>query len=121
MIRDISIDRDVLFLALLIFIGFSVGPMTKDIKDYKGDLQLGMRTFFTIYGMEKGTKIVAILLGIALLIPVLIFHNIIDIIIFGSVSVVISFFFYLRKKLIISYLGYGIVFSYCVFRVLRII
>jgi len=120
-ISNISISSDALFLALLIFIAFSVGPLTKDIKDYEGDLQHGVKTFFTVYGIEKGTKIVAILLGISLLIPLLLFHSIMDIIFFGLASSFISLFFYLRGKLIISYSGYGIVFFYCALRVLGII
>jgi 4-hydroxybenzoate polyprenyltransferase len=121
LISDISISSDALFLALLIFIAFSVGPLTKDIKDYEGDLKHGVKTFFTVYGMEKGTKIVAVLLGISLLVPLLLFHKIMDIIIFVSLSVLISLSFYLRGKLAISYSGYGIVFSYCALRMLGVI
>jgi 4-hydroxybenzoate polyprenyltransferase len=120
-ISNISISSDALFLALLIFIAFSVGPLTKDIKDYEGDLKHGVKTFFTVYGIEKGTKIVAVLLGISLLIPLLLFHTILDIIFFGLLAFLISLFFYLRGKLIISYSGYGIVFFYCAIRVLGII
>jgi len=120
-ISNISISSDALFLALLIFIAFSVGPLTKDIKDYEGDLKHGVKTFFTVYGIEKGTKIVAVLLGISLLIPLLLFHTILDIIFFGLLAFLISLFFYLRGKLVISYSGYGIVFSYCALRVIGII
>lgn len=120
-ISNISISSDALFLALLIFIAFSVGPLTKDLKDYEGDLKHGVKTFFTVYGIEKGTKIVAVLLGISLLIPLLLFHTIMDIIFFGLLSSIISSVFYLRGKLIISYSGYGIVFSYCALRMIGII
>jgi len=120
-ISNISISSDALFLALLIFIAFSVGPLTKDLKDYEGDLKHGVKTFFTVYGIEKGTKIVAVLLGISLLIPLLLFHTIMDIIFFGLLSSIISSVFYLRGKLIISYSGYGIVFFYCAIRLLGII
>jgi len=120
-ISNISINSDALFLALLIFIAFSVGPLTKDIKDYEGDLKHGVKTFFTVYGIEKGTKIVAILLGVSLLVPLLLFHNIMDIIFFIIASIIISLYFYRRGKLVISYSGYGIVFSYCAIRLLGII
>jgi 4-hydroxybenzoate polyprenyltransferase len=120
-ILEISINSDAILLAILIFIAFSIGPMTKDLKDYQGDLQHGVKTFFTVYGMEKGIKIVAVLLGVSLLIPLLLFHEIVDIIFFVLVSILISFIFYLRGKLVISYAGYGITFSYCVLRLLEII
>ncbi|NIO49300.1 MAG: hypothetical protein GTN73_07695 [Candidatus Aminicenantes bacterium] len=120
-ISNISISSDALFLALLIFIAFSIGPLTKDIKDYEGDLKHGVKTFFTVYGINKGTKIVSVLLGVSLLVPLLLFHTIMDIIFFGLSSSFISLFFYRRGKLIISYSGYGIVSSYCALRVLGII
>ena len=120
-ISDISINMNVLFLAFLIFVAFSVGPMTKDLKDYQGDIQHGVKTFFTIYGIEKGKKIVAIFLGISLIVPLLLFHKIGDLVFFGLVSLIISCFFYFRGKLVISYSGYGIVFFYCAIRMLGII
>ena len=120
-ISNISINSDALFLALLIFIAFSVGPLTKDIKDYEGDLKHGVKTFFTVYGIEKGTKIVAILLGVSVLVPLLLFHTVMDIIFFIIASVIISLYFYHQGKLVISYSGYGIVFSYCAIRLLGII
>jgi len=120
-ISNFSISSEALFLALLIFIAFSVGPLTKDIKDYEGDLRHGVKTFFTVYGIEKGTKIVSFFLGVSLLVPLLLFHEIMDIVFFIIASVTISLYFYRRGKLFIPYSGYGIVFFYCAIRFLGII
>lgn len=120
-ISEISINSDTLFLAFLIFITFSFGPLTKDLKDYHGDLQYGVKTFFTIYGIHKGKRIVSILFGFSLLVPLLLFHKIIDVIFLVLASVLISILFYFQEKLVISYLGYGIVFSYCALRALSLI
>lgn len=118
-ILEISITTDALLLALLIFISFSLGPTAKDLKDYQGDLKNGVKTFFTIYGLERGRQIVSIFLCLSLLTPLLLFHKIMDIIFFFLVSVLISLLFCLQGKLIISYLGYGIVFCYCLLRMIR--
>jgi 4-hydroxybenzoate polyprenyltransferase len=121
LIANISISREVIILSILIFIAFSVGPLTKDLKDYQGDLRHGIKTFFTVYGIKKGTRIVSILLGFSLLIPLFLFHKVMDIFFLLFVSAFISLFFYLRGRLFISFFGYGAVFSYCALRILNII
>ncbi len=120
-ISDISVSGDALFLSLLIFIAFSIGPLTKDLKDYEGDLQHGVKTFFTIYGLEKGKSIVSFLLFLSLLIPLLLFNRVLDVIFFGSASCVIVILFYLKEKLVLAYSGYGIVFFYCALRMIGFI
>ncbi len=120
-INDVSMGKDAVLIAILIFIAFSVGPLTKDFKDYQSDLQNGVRTFFTVYGIEKGTKIVSLFLGVSLLTPILLFHAAIDILFLISISVCIAVSFYFKKKLFISYLGYGSVLLYCLIRFTNVI
>jgi 4-hydroxybenzoate polyprenyltransferase len=120
-ISDISVSSDTLFLSILIFIAFSIGPLTKDLKDYEGDLQHGVKTFFTLYGLEKGKRLVSFLLFLSLLIPLLLFHRVLDVIFFGLASCIIAILFYLKEKLVLAYLGYCIVFFYCVLRMIGFI
>lgn len=119
--QEISMSHNALFLAIIIFVAFSIGPLTKDLKDYKGDLQQGNKTFFTIYGLEKGKRIISFLLFLSLLIPLLLFHRVLDVIFFGSASCIIGILFYLKEKLVLAYLGYGIVFFYCALRMIGFI
>jgi 4-hydroxybenzoate polyprenyltransferase len=120
-IQEISMSNNALFLAVLIFVALSTGSLTKDLKDYNGDLQNGIKTFFTIYGLEKGKRIVSLLLFLSLLIPLLLFHRVLDVIFFGSASCIITLLFYLKEKLVLAYLGYGTVFFYCALRILGFI
>ena len=119
--QEMSLSDNALFLAILIFGAFSIGPMTKDLKDYKGDLRQGIKTFFTIYGLEKGKRIVSFLLFLSLLIPLLLFQKAMDMLFFGSAACIIVILFYVKEKLLLVYLGYGLVFLYCALRMIGFI
>ncbi len=117
-IKEISVDNEIVHVALLIFVAFSIGPLTKDLKDYEGDLKYGVRTLFTVYGIQKATKMVSVSLGLSLALPLSLFHTQQDFIVLGALAVFTSGFFYFRKSVSVSYIGYGLVFSYCGLRAL---
>jgi 4-hydroxybenzoate polyprenyltransferase len=117
-IKGISVDTKVIHVALLIFLAFSIGPLTKDLKDYEGDLKNGVRTLFTTYGIQKATKMASLFLGLSLVLPLSLFHTRQDFIVLGSLSILTVGSFYLRKSVSVSYIGYGLVFSYCGLRAL---
>jgi 4-hydroxybenzoate polyprenyltransferase len=116
LIRDISIDKNIVILAGIIFAALSLGPLTKDLKDYQGDNGNGVKSFFTVYGLQKGKKIVSILLGLSLSLPLILFHRPADVIFLSLVSAIVALLFYRRGKLYISYAGYGSTLAYCLFR-----
>jgi chlorophyll synthase len=120
-LRDISLDKRTLFLSLTIFAALSLGPLTKDLKDYQGDLRAGVRTFFTAFGLSKGKKIVSFLLGLSLLTPLLLFHEPLDIVVLTGIAAASSLLFYYREKLIFSQLGYGLAILYCALRIMHFI
>jgi len=115
---ELSLPKDVFLLALVIFIAFSLGPLTKDLKDYQGDRQYGVKTLFTVFGRQKGKRIVTVLLSISLLVPVFIFHAFPDYVILGALAIVTAILFYVRERLVICYAGYGTVLAYCLLRFL---
>lgn len=117
-IAYLSLDRKILATAAVLFAALSLGPLVKDLKDFQGDLRHGVRNFFTVYGSEKGKKIVTVLLALSLVLPLALFHNLMDIIFFSLLSLLVSLLFYYKEKLYISYVGYGSVFAYCIFRFL---
>jgi 4-hydroxybenzoate polyprenyltransferase len=117
-IRDLSITSEAILLAILIFIALSFGSLTKDLKDFQGDVQSGVRTFFTIFGIKKGKLIVSIFLCLSLLIPILLFHKMSDLFFFVIASILTSVLFFVREEVVISYIGYGMVFTYCALRFL---
>jgi 4-hydroxybenzoate polyprenyltransferase len=120
-IKELSVDHRTLSLAMVIFSALSLGPLVKDLKDYEGDKQAGVKTFFTVFEISRGTKIVSLLLGISLLTPVLLFHELADIIFFGCLAALTAWLFYARGRADLSRLGYGAAVLYGFLRITRII
>ena len=52
-------------IALLIFIVLTFSSTIKDIKDYEGDKKEQIKTIPTLFGLEKGKKIIGILIAIS--------------------------------------------------------
>lgn len=115
---DLTLPQDVLSLSILIFVAFSIGPLTKDLKDYAGDSRNNVHTIFTMLGISRGIKIVAFLLGISLLMPLVIFHTWQDVVVLGPLAIFFSILFYSKKNVFAAYAGYSIVFLYCAIRIL---
>ncbi len=79
-------------LSYLILIGYSLGSMIKDFKDYKGDKNNNIQTIVTVLGEKLGKIIFASLVSIAILfLPIIldikfkIFISILFILIFNSI------------------------------------
>lgn len=117
-LNDLSIPKNIWQIGALIFAVFSIGPLTTDLKDYEGDRAQGVQSVFSVYGLEKGLKIVAVLLGLSVLMPLILFHTWTDILIITCVAVVTSFLFYLRKSHKFAFIGYAMTMVYCVLRIL---
>jgi 4-hydroxybenzoate polyprenyltransferase len=120
-VKEPALDSRTLSLSLVIFAALSLGPLVKDLKDCQGDRQAGVRTFFTIYGIPKGMKIVSSLLGISLITPILLFHELRDIVFFGCIAGLSGWLFYKRGQWAFSLLGYGTALLYGFLRVTRVI
>jgi 4-hydroxybenzoate polyprenyltransferase len=115
---DLTLPNDVLSLSILIFVAFSIGPLTKDLKDYAGDSRNNVRTIFSVLGIPRGIKIVTFLLGISLLMPLILFHKWQDVAVLGLLAIFFSSLFYRKKNIFAAYSGYSIVFLYCAIRML---
>ncbi len=111
----------VLFIGLIIFIALSVGPLAKDYKDYQGDKKTGVKNLFTIYGVEKGVKIVSILLPFTFFMLILLFNSIVDVLIFVPLGLLAGFLFYRFKKTEYIFALYFPVIIYCLIRWFQII
>jgi len=118
-LNTIFLPRNIWQIGALIFVVFSIGPLTTDMKDYEGDRDQGVRSIFSVYGLEKGLKIVAVFLGLSLLMPLILFHTRIDTIIIPNVAIVTSFLFYFQKNHNLAFIGYGIIMAYCILRILE--
>jgi homogentisate phytyltransferase/homogentisate geranylgeranyltransferase len=110
-----------LIIGLIIFVALSIGSLAKDYKDFKGDKKAGVKNLFTIYGVEKGIKIVSILLPVTFFILILLFNSLVDIVIFIPLGLIAGFLFYRYKKTEYIFVLYFPVIIYCLLRWFQII
>lgn len=110
------ISGDTVRLSLVIFLALFFGSFSKDIKDYQGDLRCGIKTMVTVFGLPKGQRIISAFLFLSLLTPLLIFHKTMDAIFMTATATGISWLFYGKGKIGISFAGYILVFLYCLGR-----
>ncbi len=110
------VDSRSLTVGLIVFLALSIGPLTKDLKDYSGDRANAIRTLFTVFGLARGKRLVSPLLALSLLTPLLLFHRPQDILFLLPVALAVAYFFYRRGYLPICFAGYGLVLVYSVAR-----
>ncbi|MCJ7571098.1 MAG: UbiA family prenyltransferase [Candidatus Thermoplasmatota archaeon] len=116
-----EITLQVLSIGLIIFMALTIGPLAKDYKDYQGDKKAGVKNIFTIYGVDKGVKIVSILLPITFFMLILLFNSLVDILIFIPLGLLAGFLFYRFKKTELLFVLYFPVIIYCLLRWFQII
>jgi len=115
-IKEFPLEPKPALVSLIILSALSLGSFTKDAKDYEGDLRSGVRTIFTVYGPEKGSRIASIGLFLSLLTPLLLLHGSADIVFFPVVAILTAFLFYKKRRLIVPFAGYAIIAIYAALR-----
>lgn len=106
---------------ILIFWAFSTASCAKDLSDYEGDKKAGVRTVFTVFGLKRGTRITQLLLFTAFLSPLILFHQLVDIVVFLSFATSMALLFGRFKKYNLVLLLYFITLVYCGCRLLGVI
>ena len=108
-------------VALFILFGLAIGSMITDIGGYEEDVRARVRTIYTQIGIEKGVKIVSVLIFLASLMPFLLFNNTQDLLVFPVLgfSASIAFFKYRssRPAMLIALVG----FAYATLRYLSVV
>ncbi|HEX7503561.1 MAG TPA: UbiA family prenyltransferase, partial [Acidobacteriota bacterium] len=120
-IVDVALPLLAAKIVAVIFVSFSIGSLTKDLKDYRGDSKNGIRNICTVYGYQTGKRIITGLLCFSLLTPILIYQQSFDLTFFILAAVFTSILFYASENYLYSFLGYGLTFTYCAFRYLNLI
>ena len=69
-------------LGFFMFIGLAVGSMVTDIDGYEEDRKARVKTIFTYLGLEKGKRIVAVLIFLSALTPLFLFDSLMDLVVF---------------------------------------
>lgn len=114
-------NMETIFIGILIFVILSVGSTIKDIKDYEGDRKAGVKNIFTVFGIEKGTKIATVLIFLAINMPLLIIHDLIDFIFLPFYALLTSLYFLKKKNFQLTFLLYMIGLLYCLVRWMKIL
>jgi 4-hydroxybenzoate polyprenyltransferase len=93
-----SISFTSLQVGLCMLIGLLVGSMVTDVEGYVEDKEGGVRTIYTTLGMDKGVTFVSVLIFLASLLPLLLFHDLVDIVFFPAIGAVAAIIFRARRS-----------------------
>lgn len=105
-------------IAVLLCLALAFGSTVKDLKDYEGDRQAGVRTLFTVFGIEKGKKMAAGFVVSSFLLPLFLIHRPIDVIMLSAVGIAVSWDFLARGSMNRVMTGYFLALGYTALRYL---
>ena len=91
-----QLDPNGLLIGAFMFLGLVIGSMVTDIDGYEEDVKAGVRTVYTLLGLERGKRTIAILVLVGGLMPLFLFDRSFDLLAFPVLAVVASIVF-LRK------------------------
>lgn len=77
-----SVYLEVLMVGGFMFIGLVIGSIVTDVDGYEEDRAGGVRTVYTVFGVEKGASYVSVLIFLASLTPLVLFSSIVDLAVF---------------------------------------
>jgi 4-hydroxybenzoate polyprenyltransferase len=120
-IKEWPLERVPVSVSLIILGALSLGTLTKDAKDYEGDLKVGARTVFTVLGPEKGGRFAAAGLLLSLLTPLILFHGLVDILAYPLIAVAAAIAFERNRRRIVPFAAYAAAFAYAVARTVGLI
>ncbi len=95
--RDISFFPELFQVSLLIVVVLSISPLINALADYEGDLNSGVKNVYTVLGLEKGKKLVSVLIIFLFLAPAVLFHTVLDIIFMMVAGIASSMIFYKKE------------------------
>jgi len=95
--EGLPIYDDLLSVSLIIFLALSISPYINALSDYEGDKRSGVRNIYTIYGREKGKKIMTVLVVVLFLSPISLLQGTLDLIIMIPISLIAAYVFYVHE------------------------
>lgn len=108
-VESASLTANALFIGFFMFLGLVIGSMVTDIDGFQEDSRAGVKTVYTILGLERGKLVVSVLTVIVGLTPMFLFHLPLDILIFSVLAVAAGLMLFLkgasRPVLIIAMVG----------------
>jgi len=82
------------FLGFFMFAGLVIGSMVTDIEGYQEDARAGVRTIYTVIGLERGKKVVSLLIFLGSLMPLYLFSSLIDVLVFPLLGLAAALLFW---------------------------
>lgn len=119
--RSVPFRPEVLQLSTLLFIVLSISPQINAISDYQGDLESGVKNVYTVYGFEKGKKIVTAMVVLLFMSPLIMFNEFRDMALMIPFAIISSIIFYRTERWRILFGFYFIILIYCMLRFLEFI
>lgn len=92
--RDIPLFPEIFQISLLILVVLSISPLINALSDYQGDLKSGVKNVYTVLGLEKGKRIVSILIFFLFISPAMWFNSIPDLLFMSCLGLLSSVVFY---------------------------
>ncbi len=117
----IPIFKDVLSISLILFVVLSISPYINALADYEGDKESGVKSIYTIYGLEKGKKIVTVLIILLFLSPLSLLHQTLDFIMIGPASLIAAWVFYVYEDHRYIFMLYFMIIIYALLRYIEFI
>ncbi|MFW6041201.1 MAG: UbiA family prenyltransferase [Thermoplasmatota archaeon] len=93
-LEGVPIFSDVVSISLIIFVALSISPYINALSDYEADKKSGVKNIYTIYGREKGKKIVTVLIVFLFLSPLSLFYDLLDLALFIPLSLTAAYIYY---------------------------
>ncbi|OPY33382.1 MAG: bacteriochlorophyll/chlorophyll a synthase [Methanomassiliicoccales archaeon PtaU1.Bin124] len=108
-----SLSMTALEVGLCMLVGLFVGSMVTDVDGYSEDKKGGVKTVYTIIGIEKGASVVSVLIFFSSLLPLFLFQTTIDLVFFPTLGVLAAILFkkYLSSKVVMLVAFVGLVYA----------
>ncbi|MBS3790840.1 MAG: UbiA prenyltransferase family protein [Candidatus Thermoplasmatota archaeon] len=116
LVENVPFFSEVISISLIIFVALSISPYINALSDYEGDKESGVKNLYTIYGREKGKKIVTVLIIFLFLSPISLFFSLFDLAVFLVLSFIAAYIYYIHEKHRPIFILYFITIFYVVIR-----
>lgn len=113
---DHMLTPDVAVISVLIFVGLSLGSMVKDLKNYERDRTAGVKNLLTVFGWERGKRIICGFVSASFLIPLGLIREVPDIFFITLLMIATGFLIYIYENMNLVFICYFIVLGYWLLR-----
>jgi 4-hydroxybenzoate polyprenyltransferase len=93
-----SVSPFALLVSLFMCLGLVVGSMVTDIEGYEEDSRAGVKTVYTVAGMEKGTMAMAVVIFLSALTPLVLLPTVQDLAVLVILGSLAAMLFYRRRS-----------------------